>query len=181
MKTVTSRTRAPRQGKLVYCPKCGAQAKFSSFNWSETACRECHADIKKLQWLLEDPKIEHDRAFMVLVNDRNWDDSIYKFNEHLAVTYGFFLDWVDSSGSRSVHVYRPFKSDDPEAQMDLPHWVFEEFQVWFQQRHGKTPEEAGMKLLRRMEDPGMGIVFPEDIEMLKKIIAMKENLEPEGD
>jgi len=175
MKTVTSRTRAPRQGKLVYCPNCGVQARFVHFSWSAVICQQCETKVEKLEWLLEDPKIEHDRAFMVLVNDRNWDDSIYKFNEHLAVTYGYFLDWADSSGSRSVHVYRPFKSDDPDEQIDLPHWAFEEFQAWFQQRHFKTPEEAGMKLLRRMEDPGPGIIFPEDIEMLKKIKAMEED------
>ena len=181
MKTVTSRTRAPRQGKLVYCPHCGAQSRFFHFSWSALQCQSCEAMVEKPQWLLEDPKIKHDRNFMVLVSDRNWDDSIYKFNEHLAVSYGYELFWVDSSGSRSVHIFKPFDTEGDEGQVDLPHWAFEHFQAWFKERHGKTPEDAGMKLLRRMEDPGLGIVFPEDIEMLKKIIAMKENSEPEGD
>jgi len=176
MKTVTSRTRAPRQGKLVYCPHCGAQARFFHFSWSAAGCQSCSAMVKKLQWLLENPEIkDYERNFIVLVNDRKWDDLIYKFNEHLAVTYGYVLDWVDSSGQRSVHVFRPFKSNN-EEQIDLPHWAFEEFQAWFQQRHGKTPQEAGMKLLRRMEDPGLGIIFPEDIKMLEKIKSTQKDL-----
>ena len=91
----------------------------------------------------------------------------------MAVSYGYELFWVDSSGSRSVHIFKPFDTEGDEGQVDLPHWAFEHFQAWFKERHGKTPEDAGMKLLRRMEDPGLGIVFPVDIEMLKKISAMK--------
>ena len=180
MKTVTSRTRAPRQGKLVYCPHCGAQSRFFLFSWPACPGQSGAARVSKPKCLPEDPITKPDRNFMVLVSDRNWDDSIYKFNEHLAVTYGYELFWVDSSGSRSVHIFKPFDTKGDEGQIDLPHWVFEHFQAWFKERHRATPEEAGMKLLRRMEDPGLGIIFPEDIEMLKKIKAMKENSEPEG-
>ena len=115
MKTVTSRTRAPRQGKLVYCPHCGAQSRFFHFSWSACQCQSCEAMVEKPQWLLEDPKIKHDRNFMVLVSDRNWDDSIYKFNEHLAVTYGYELFWVDSV----AHALSTFLSPlTPKAMKD---------------------------------------------------------------
>ena len=169
MNKITSRTRAPRKGKFIYCPHCGAQARVYHFDWSALGCQQCDAMVDQTEWFLDDPNIKHNRGFMVLLNDRSWDDSIYKFNEELAKNYGYILDWVESSGSRSIHVFKRFKAKDPEERLDLPHWAFEEFHLWFKRRHGKTPAEAGVKFLQRIEDPGLGIMLPEDWEFQKQV------------
>ena len=46
-------TRAKRyQPRKIYCPKCGIGQKVYHFSWSAVFCPNCHAEVKKYDWLL---------------------------------------------------------------------------------------------------------------------------------
>ena len=60
MKKVTRYTRAGKDGKFIYCPRCGESKIVYHFSWGALTCRKCDkttADkidfIKKEDWLLE--------------------------------------------------------------------------------------------------------------------------------
>ena len=51
--TVTSRTRAPGSGRLIYCPHCNTWARVYHFAWSALSCRNCGRSVPKTEWNLE--------------------------------------------------------------------------------------------------------------------------------
>ena len=51
-KTVPKWTHPGKQGKTVYCPKCGSPSHVYHFSWSALTCGTCKANIKKYEWLL---------------------------------------------------------------------------------------------------------------------------------
>lgn len=47
---VSSRTRAGRDGRLVFCPHCGAGRRWFHFNHDGGRCEDCGLDIPKREW-----------------------------------------------------------------------------------------------------------------------------------
>jgi hypothetical protein len=45
-------TRAGKNGKEIFCPKCSGAAQVYSFSWSMRGCGHCKARVKKYDWLL---------------------------------------------------------------------------------------------------------------------------------
>tara|TARA_Y100000015_G_C2371412_1_gene80241 strand:+ start:289 stop:807 length:519 start_codon:yes stop_codon:yes gene_type:complete len=89
------------------------------------------------------------RPDLVLVIDRRFDPAVRAFSKtHLPD--GQSLEWADSSGNRSVHLFML----DGE-QVDLPYRTFQLFKEFLAQRH------TDVDLLMHREDPGLGIYLPE--------------------
>lgn len=168
MNKVTKYTRAARKGKFIYCPHCGAEARVFHFSWCAITCNSCNQMVDKLEWFVDNPKIPRpdNRMKYTLIFDRSYSDFVHKFNENYLAQHGYFLDEVDSSGSRSVWTYTPIGSTDYDDAEDLPQWVFDDFRDWLKMRHRMTPDQ--FSIFRRMPDPGLGIMLPEDFEMLNK-------------
>jgi ribosomal protein S27E len=168
MKHVTKTTRASKDGKFIYCPKCGAVARVFHFSWSALGCCSCNEMIPKYDWLLEDPCIPRGENRMVfsLVFDRNYTDFVFKFNEKYLHEHGYYLDEVDASGSRTVWCCLPLGSSNYEDAIDFPQWMYDDFRQWLLMRH--RMKEDDFSICRRMPDPGLGIMLPEDFELLKK-------------
>tara|TARA_R100000027_G_scaffold20821_1_gene15053 strand:- start:77 stop:733 length:657 start_codon:yes stop_codon:yes gene_type:complete len=89
------------------------------------------------------------RPDLVLVIDRRFDRAVQVFSDtHLPDDQS--LEWADSSGSRSVHLFML-----NGEQVDLPHRTFQLFKDFLAERH------TGVDLLMHREDPGLGIFLPE--------------------
>lgn len=52
-KLVTRHTRAGCSGKILKCPKCGAQHRTYDFAWSSLGCSSCNAMMSKYEWLVQ--------------------------------------------------------------------------------------------------------------------------------
>lgn len=124
--------------------------------------------VDKFDWFVGDPKFppRTDRNIMTLIFDRNFVDTIYAFNEKHLAQYGFYLDEVDASGSRTAWHFMPCGCTDYDDAIDLPPWAYEDFCTWLYERHRFKPED--FKICRRAPDPGLGIMLPEDFEMLER-------------
>jgi len=184
MKTVDRNTRASKKGKFIYCPECGAVARVFHFSWCAVTCCSCGEMVDKSKWLLENPKFPRPEGSLPfsLVFDRAYGSFVYKFNEKHLFDYGYYLLNVDSSGSREVWCLLPIGKTDYDDVEDLPQWIFDDFCDWIAQRHRMSPED--FSICRRMRDPGLGIMLPEDFEMLEKgqlpdgVIQLKSTLKP---
>jgi hypothetical protein len=89
------------------------------------------------------------RPDLVLVIDRRFDRAVQVFsNTHLPDDQS--LEWADSSGSRSVHLFML-----NGEQVDLPHRTFQMFKDFLTERY------TDIDLLMHREDPGLGIFLPE--------------------
>jgi len=103
---------------------------------------------------------------IALIFDRSFWSFIDKFNEHILYDYGYELVEVDSSGTRTAWHYRPIGNDDYDSAEDLPLWVWDDLREYLSLRHNMIPED--LSVCRRMVDPGLGIMLPEDLEILKR-------------
>lgn len=52
---VTKSTRAGKQGRVIYCPKCGNGERVYHFSWFASTCGHCWQMIDKLDHYLEPP------------------------------------------------------------------------------------------------------------------------------
>ena len=168
MKTVTASTRAPRTGKIIYCPKCGSVHRVFHFSWSATFCHDCDNMINKYEYLLEKPThIEKpDRPVYSLVFDRNFCQYVLEFSEVVLEPKGYYFDEVDASGSRQVWHYKPVDKQNYDDAEDLPFHVWDDFKLWVWDQFKKQPDD--FSVCRRMIDPGLGIMLPEDFELIKQ-------------
>lgn len=57
---VTKHTRAPHDGKLIYCPKCASANRVYHFSWCGITCQSCWQMVDKPDWLLERPQAPQD-------------------------------------------------------------------------------------------------------------------------
>ena len=69
------------------------------------------------------------------------------------------LQWVDSSGSRSVFYWDPLNQGYENAT-DLPEPIFRQIEKQFN-RLKETDPDLNLGLCIRREDPGLGIFIPE--------------------
>ena len=53
MTHVTKTTRASKDGKFIYCPKCDAVTRVFHFSWSALVCSSCEEVVNKCDWLLQ--------------------------------------------------------------------------------------------------------------------------------
>lgn len=89
------------------------------------------------------------RPDLVLVIDRRFDSAVQAFsNTHLPQEQS--LEWADSSGNRSVHLFML-----NGEQVDLPHRTFQTLKDFLAERY------TDIDLLMHREDPGLGIFLPE--------------------
>ena len=49
---INKKTRAPKSGKDIECPKCKTKAKVYHFAWSALQCMHCKNDVEKGDWYL---------------------------------------------------------------------------------------------------------------------------------
>ena len=98
------------------------------------------------------------RPDLVLVIDRRFDSAVQAFsNTHLPENQA--LEWADSSGNRSVHLFML----DGE-QVDLPYRTFQLFKDFLAERF------TDVDLLMHREDPGLGIYLPELDEAVMEVV-----------
>ena len=98
------------------------------------------------------------RPDLVLVIDRRFDRAVQVFSDtHLPDNQA--LEWADSSGSRSVHLFML----DGE-QVDLPHRTFQMLKEFLAERY------TDIDLLIHREDPGLGIFLPELDEAVVEVV-----------
>ena len=98
------------------------------------------------------------RPDLVLVIDRRFDRAVQVFSDtHLPDNQA--LEWADSSGSRSVHLFML----DGE-QVDLPHRTFQMLKEFLAERY------TDIDLLMHREDPGLGIFLPELDEAVVEVV-----------
>ena len=69
------------------------------------------------------------------------------------------LQWVDSSGSRSVFYWDPL-NEGYERATDLPEPIFHQIEKSFNRLKENAPD-LNLGLCLRREDPGLGIFIPE--------------------
>lgn len=96
------------------------------------------------------------RPNLVLVIDRRLDSTVDFFAES-CLSDGHRLEWVDSSGSRSVYRYRA-----DGRLCDLPYRTFQRFKDFLAER------DIEPNLLMHREDPGLGIYLPEIDEAMEQ-------------
>lgn len=58
MKKVTSRTRAGKSGRQIYCPHCNHRIGISHFSWATLLCDSCKEKVPKEEWLIEETAAE---------------------------------------------------------------------------------------------------------------------------
>jgi len=98
------------------------------------------------------------RPDLVLVIDRRFDHAVQAFSDtHLPDDQS--LEWADSSGSRSVHLFML-----NGEQVDLPHRTFQLLKDFLAERY------TDIDLLMHREDPGLGIYLPELDEALMEVV-----------
>jgi hypothetical protein len=51
LENINSRTRAPKDGKVIICPYCNAQKTVGNFSWFALSCIPCDISIPKTTWL----------------------------------------------------------------------------------------------------------------------------------
>jgi len=107
---------------------------------------------------------------IVLVIDRDMDQFVQHYSTKHLEPKGYGLWWVDSCGSRSVHYYAPSANSNArehyDTAEDLPEDVYNSLLKFFT-NHLKVNLDT-LTVLKRMEDPGLGIMLPEDYEVLKQ-------------
>ena len=54
-KRVNRYTRAPSDGRVIYCPKCGQGDVSYNFAWAASTCQYCWQMVDKIEWFLEEP------------------------------------------------------------------------------------------------------------------------------
>ncbi len=86
---------------------------------------------------------------LVLVIDRRFDRAVKAFSDKV-LSDNQSLEWADSSGSRSVHLFMV-----NGEQEDLPFRTFQLFKDFLLERY------TNVDLLMHREDPGLGIFLPE--------------------
>jgi hypothetical protein len=89
------------------------------------------------------------RPDLVLVIDRRFDAAVQVFSD-TCLPSDQSLEWADSSGSRSVHLFML-----NGEQVDLPHRIFQMLKDFLVERY------TDIDLLMHREDPGLGIFLPE--------------------
>ena len=89
------------------------------------------------------------RPDLVLVIDRRFDAAVQVFSDTY-LPQEQSLEWADSSGSRSVHLFMI-----NGEQVDLPHRTFQMLKDYLTERY------TDIDLLMHREDPGLGIFLPE--------------------
>jgi len=89
------------------------------------------------------------RPDLVLVIDRRFDAAVQVFSDSY-LPDDQRLEWADSSGSRSVHLFML-----NGEQVDLPHRTFQILKDFLAERY------TDIDLLMHREDPGLGIFLPE--------------------
>lgn len=89
------------------------------------------------------------RPDLVLVIDRRLDHAVESFSK-FSLPEGQSLEWADSSGNRSVHLFML-----NGEQVDLPHRTFQMLKDDLAERY------TDIDLLMHREDPGLGIYLPE--------------------
>ena len=89
------------------------------------------------------------RPDLVLVIDRRFDPAVESFSK-FSLPEGQSLEWADSSGNRSVHLFML-----NGEQVDLPHRTFQMLKDFLAERY------TDIDLLMHREDPGLGIYLPE--------------------
>ena len=89
------------------------------------------------------------RPDLVLVIDRRFDAAVQVFSDS-CLPDDQRLEWADSSGSRSVHLFML-----NGEQVDLPHRTFQMLKEFLAERY------TDIDLLMHREDPGLGIFLPE--------------------
>lgn len=89
------------------------------------------------------------RPDLVLVIDRRFDAAVQVFSDTY-LPQEQSLEWADSSGSRSVHLFMI-----NGEQVDLPHRTFQMLKDYLTERY------IDIDLLMHREDPGLGIFLPE--------------------
>jgi hypothetical protein len=50
--TVTSRTRAGKNGKVIICPICATAIPVYHFAWIALVCPDCKSQVSKTNWLI---------------------------------------------------------------------------------------------------------------------------------
>ncbi len=94
------------------------------------------------------------RPDLVLIIDRRFDRAVQLYSDtHLPD--GQSLEWADSSGNRSVHLFMV-----GGEQEDFPYRTFQLFKDFLLERY------TNVDLLMHREDPGLGIYLPELDESL---------------
>ena len=56
--TVNRYTRAGRNGRVIYCRKCGEGRRMYHFSWFAIMCRKCDEERSKYTWLINPPTPE---------------------------------------------------------------------------------------------------------------------------
>ncbi len=51
-------TRAGRNGRVIYCRKCGEGRRMYHFSWFAIMCRKCDEERSKYTWLINPPTPE---------------------------------------------------------------------------------------------------------------------------
>lgn len=69
MNNVTNHTRAGKNGKEIFCPKCGGNHIVYHFAWCAITCQTCEAMVDKLDWYLDGWKIEVDQKLKTTDDD----------------------------------------------------------------------------------------------------------------
>lgn len=52
---VTKATRAGKNGRVIYCPKCGNGDHVYNMGWIGKTCQSCWQLVDRLEWFLEPP------------------------------------------------------------------------------------------------------------------------------
>ena len=107
---------------------------------------------------------------VVLVIDRNCDNLVYEFTRKHLTSTGYGLWWIDSAGTRSVHYYAPTEGSDSkdhyDTAVDLPEDIYNNFIRFLSAEHLINTNK--LKTIKRIQDPGLGIMLPEDFEELEQ-------------
>jgi len=53
MKKVNKYTRAGKDGKFIWCPKCLVKCVVFHFSWYALVCNYCKAEVQKLKWIMK--------------------------------------------------------------------------------------------------------------------------------
>lgn len=73
---VNKHTRAPRAGRLIWCPNCSYERRVFHFSWSAAQCAECETMVDKYDWYVEPPPNAQDAKPIDDDDSANLDDML---------------------------------------------------------------------------------------------------------
>lgn len=123
-------TRAGKNGKLIYCPKCKESSRVYHFSWCGLQCQVCKERVEKNDWLVELNKQKKKELVKALPNIENLPEEeiiarkngipmIFKINQHVSVGDNYEGKGIPVINFASTYIISGKKTVNEQKRIEL--------------------------------------------------------------